>query len=215
MPALSFATRIDTERIMATKQSGAGRVKSSGASRRLAAAAQQAVERAAEAKKRVRDAKAELKSLRKLAKVAKKAAKVALKKAKTRAAKPAAAARADQARSAAARSAAAPSVRGSASKSRRKRTSAKASTRRRQPAAEVARSVIRRMQKDESGGTAANAASRPDQGRRQDVDEQDREHRDDLAEHPGAEGFGDRDRKDLAEAHDLQHHAPQQQQYIA
>src|ERR1700722_12303702 len=72
-----LAPRIDTERTMATKQSGAGRIKSS-------------------AKKRVRDAKTELKSLRKLAKVAKKAAKVALKKAKvkTQAARPAAPARA-------------------------------------------------------------------------------------------------------------------------
>jgi hypothetical protein len=137
---------------MASKQSAVGRVKSTAASRRLAATAQQAVERAAEAKKRVRDAKAELKSLRKLAKVAKKAAKVALRKVKAQAAKPKAAApaRAVPARSAAARTAAAPSVRAATPKSRRKPTPPKAPVRRRQPA-EVARSVIGRMQKEESG----------------------------------------------------------------
>jgi hypothetical protein len=156
MPALSLRDRNEAERIMATKQSSAGRGKSGAGSRRLAAAAQQAVERAEEAKRRVRDAKAELKSLRKLAKVAKKAAKAALKKAK--AAKPAAPARAVPVRSAAARTAAAASVRASATKSRRRRRTAKGSVPRRQPA-EVARSVIRRMQKRGSGISAPVTAS--------------------------------------------------------
>jgi hypothetical protein len=131
---------------MATKQSGPGRVNNTAVSRRLAAAAKEAGERAAEAKKRVRDAKAQLKSLRKLAKVAKKAAKVALKKAQA-AAKPPAPARAVLARSAAALTEKAPTVR--ASTLGRKRTTPKASPRRRP--AEVARSVIRRMRTDESG----------------------------------------------------------------
>jgi len=133
---------------MATKQSSAGRVNNTAASRRLAAAAKEAGERAAEAKKRVRDAKAQLKSLRKLAKVAKKAAKVALKKAQA-AAKPPAPARAVPARAAAALTEKAPTVRASTPKLGRKRTTPKASPRRRP--AEVARSVIRRMKTDESG----------------------------------------------------------------
>jgi hypothetical protein len=133
---------------MATKQSVAGRVSNNAVSRRLAAAAKEAGERAAEAKKRVRDAKAQLKSLRKLAKVAKKAAKVALKKAQA-AAKPPAPARAVAARSAAALTAQASAVRASTPKLGRKRTTPKAPPRRRP--AEVARSVIRRMRKDESG----------------------------------------------------------------
>jgi hypothetical protein len=161
--ALSLAKSIEGERIMATKQSSAGRVNSSAASRRLAAAAKEAVERAAEAKKRVRDAKSQLKSLRKLAKLAKKAAKVALKKAQA-AAKPAAPARAVPARSAAAGTAKAPTVRASTPKLGRKRTTPKAPLSRRRPA-EVARSVIRRMKTDESGHSVpATAPAAPRDG---------------------------------------------------
>jgi hypothetical protein len=150
-----LAVRIEAERIMAMKQSGVQRVKSSAAGRRLGAAAKRAVERAAEAKKRVRDAKAQLKTLRKLAKLAKKAAKSALKKAQD--AKPTLPTRAAAARSAAARTAAAPTLRASATG--RKRRAAKALPRRRQPA-EVARSVIRRM-KDESGHSGGTTPPEP------------------------------------------------------